>query len=142
MSHRTANVARTPSRKWELDSNWLTAGKECGSILSSRLWGGALRDDTKNCFVADYGNIGCISVEALHRRLRVLDFCLPTFWSLQDNIFKDYFFAALVDFRLPFSINFLSSSAFLGFRKDPEQHDTPCPLRLVSFVDWKIYKHI
>ena len=32
-SHRTANVARTPSRKWELNSNWLTAGKECGSIV-------------------------------------------------------------------------------------------------------------
>ena len=53
-SHRTANVARTPSRKWELNSNWLTAGKECGSILSSRLWEGALRDDTKNGCVADY----------------------------------------------------------------------------------------
>ena len=53
MSHRTANVARTPSRKWELNSNWLTARKECGSILSSRLWGGALRDDTKNGCVAD-----------------------------------------------------------------------------------------
>ena len=40
MNHRTANVARTPSIKWELKSNWLTAGKEYGSILSSRLWGG------------------------------------------------------------------------------------------------------
>ena len=27
---------------------------ECGSILSSRLWGGALHDDTKNGCVADY----------------------------------------------------------------------------------------
>ena len=26
-------------------------GKECGSILSSRLWGGALRDDTKDSCV-------------------------------------------------------------------------------------------
>ena len=32
-SHRTAKVARTPSRKRELNSNWLTAGKECGSIV-------------------------------------------------------------------------------------------------------------
>ena len=33
-----------------------TKGKcdECGSILSSRLWGGALRDDIKNGCVADY----------------------------------------------------------------------------------------
>ena len=48
-SHRTANAARTPSRKWDLNSNKLTAGKEiqCGSILSSRLWKGGLR-------VADY----------------------------------------------------------------------------------------
>ena len=52
-SRRAANVARTPSRKWELNSNWLTAGKECGSILSSRLWEGELRDDTKNGCVAD-----------------------------------------------------------------------------------------
>jgi len=51
MSHRTANVARTPSRKWELNCNWLTARKECGSILSSRLRGEALRDDTKNSCV-------------------------------------------------------------------------------------------
>ena len=48
-SHHTANVARTPSRKWDLNSNKLTAGKEiqCGSILSSRLCKGGLR-------VADY----------------------------------------------------------------------------------------
>ena len=44
--HRTANAARTPLKKWELNSNWLTAGKVFGSIISSRLWGGALRDDT------------------------------------------------------------------------------------------------
>ena len=42
-SHRTANVTRTPSRKWDLNSNKLAAGKECGSILSSRLCGGELR---------------------------------------------------------------------------------------------------
>ena len=52
-SQLTGNVARTPFRKRELNSNWLTAGKECGSILSSRLCGGALRDDTKKGCVAD-----------------------------------------------------------------------------------------
>ena len=46
-SHRTANVERTPSTKWDLNSNKLAAGKECGSILSSRLCEGELR-------VADY----------------------------------------------------------------------------------------
>ena len=46
-------LVRTPSRKWELNSYWLTAGKECGSIFSTRLWGETLRDDTKNCCFAD-----------------------------------------------------------------------------------------
>ena len=44
---QTINVQWTPSRKWELNSNWLTVGKECGLILRSRLWGKALRDNTK-----------------------------------------------------------------------------------------------
>ena len=30
------------------------SGKECGSVYSSRLWGGVLRDDTKNGCVGDY----------------------------------------------------------------------------------------
>ena len=30
-------LARTPSRKRELNFDWLTAGKECGSVHSSRL---------------------------------------------------------------------------------------------------------
>ena len=33
--------------------NWLIWRKECGSVLSSGLWGGALLDDTKNGCVAD-----------------------------------------------------------------------------------------
>ena len=32
-------------------------GKKCCSVLSSRLCGGTLRDDTKTGFVTDYGNI-------------------------------------------------------------------------------------
>ena len=47
-------MSRTPSRKWELNSNWLTEGKGCGSIVSSHLWEGALHDDTKNSCVADF----------------------------------------------------------------------------------------
>ena len=34
---------------------------------------------------------------------------------------KDYFFTVLVDFRVPFWINFLSSSEFFSFRKGMEQ---------------------
>jgi len=49
----TTNVARIPSTKRELNSNRLTAGRECGSILGSCLWGGALRDSTKNGCAAD-----------------------------------------------------------------------------------------
>ena len=36
-----------------LHSNQLSEGKECGSVLSSRLWEGTLRDDTKTA-VCDY----------------------------------------------------------------------------------------
>ena len=53
---------QTPSRKCQLNSNWLTIGKECGSILSSHLWGGALRHDTKNGSAADYLALGlCVN---------------------------------------------------------------------------------
>ena len=31
-------------------------GKECGSVFSSRPWGGALRDETENGCVGDYSN--------------------------------------------------------------------------------------
>ena len=41
---------------WFVRQTTNTKGKECGLILSSRLWGGAFRDDTKNGCVAD-----CIS---------------------------------------------------------------------------------
>ena len=38
-----------------------------------------------------------------------------------EKSFKDYFFTVLVDFRVPFWINFLSSSEFFSFRKGMEQ---------------------
>ena len=47
------DVARTPLKKWKLNSNWPTAGKVFGSIVSGRLWGGVLRDEAKNDCVAD-----------------------------------------------------------------------------------------
>ena len=55
------------------------------------------------------------------RKARVLDFCLPTIRPFQKIVFKEYFFSGIVDFGVPFSINFLSSSGFLGFRKALEQ---------------------
>ena len=55
------------------------------------------------------------------RKARVLDFCLPTIRPFQKNFSKEYFFSGVVDFGVPFSINFLSFSAFLGFRKAVEQ---------------------
>ena len=36
-----------------MNSYWLNVGKECGFVLSSHLWGGALRDDRKSGCVAD-----------------------------------------------------------------------------------------
>ena len=66
------------------------------------------------------------------RKAGVLDFCLPTIRPFQNNIFKDYFFTAVVGFEEPFSVNFLSSEKLWN--------KTPCPLWLVSFVDWKISK--
>ena len=55
------------------------------------------------------------------RKARVLDFCLPTIRPLQKIVFKEYFFSGIGDVGVPFSINFLSSSGFLGFRKALEQ---------------------
>ena len=54
-------------------------------------------------------------------KARVLDFCLSTIRPFQKIVFKEYFFSGIVDFGVPFSINFLSSSGFLGFRKALEQ---------------------
>ena len=51
-----------------------------------------------------------------------MDFCLPAYSAIPElKFFEDYFFTALVDFGVPFSNNFLSSSALLGFRKGLEQ---------------------
>ena len=59
-------MARTPSRKWELNSNWLTAGKECGSILSSRLGRGEfLRDDSKTAVRQDALMLDCSQSSAV-----------------------------------------------------------------------------
>ena len=43
---------------WFLRQTTNTKGKERGSVLSSPLWRGALRDDTKNGYVADYSSKG------------------------------------------------------------------------------------
>ena len=39
---------------WEPNSDWSHMGKECGSKESTRLWGGALRDEPKNGCEGDY----------------------------------------------------------------------------------------
>ena len=51
--------------------------------------------------------------------------------------FKEYFFSGKVDFGVPFSINFLSASAFLGFRKALEQDAMPSSVSVVR----KILEH-
>ena len=55
--------------------------------------------------------------------------------AIPKNLFKGYFFTARVDIAVAFSINLLSSSAFLGFPKALEQ-DAMSSL-LVLFVEEK-----
>ena len=45
---------------------------------------------------------------------------LFTIRPFQKHFFKEYFFSGIVDFGVPFLINFHPSSAFLGFRKTLE----------------------
>ena len=54
--------------------------------------------------------------------------------------FQRLLFQWIVDFRVPFSINFLSSLHFEAFEK--LRGKTLCPLWLVLFIDWKISKHV
>ena len=42
--------------------------------------------------------------------------------AISENLFKGYFFTALVDFGVAFSINLLFSPDILGFRKAPERN--------------------
>ena len=49
--HLTANLARTPLKKWELNSNWLTAGIWFDS--QQPFLGRSVRDDAKNGCVED-----------------------------------------------------------------------------------------
>ena len=56
---------------WFVRQTEETKGKECGSVFSSRSWGGALRDKTKNGCVGDYectsgANIGKPSCSTAH----------------------------------------------------------------------------
>ena len=73
------------------------------------------------------GNIGYSSVQVLHPRLASCDstqgsiFQSRTIRPSQNFFFKEYFLSAIVAFGVPFSINFHSSSGFLGFRKALKQ---------------------
>ena len=53
LAPRSLRIVKFLKHDWFVRKTTNTKGKECGSILSSRLWGGALRDDTKNGCVAD-----------------------------------------------------------------------------------------
>ena len=56
-----ANLARTGFWKWNRSYDWLISVKECGSVVSSPFFGGALRDIPKNgCGHGgeDYSNTG------------------------------------------------------------------------------------
>ena len=42
--------------------------------------------------------------------------------AIPENFFREYFFSGIVYYGVPFSINFLSFSAVLGFRNALEQN--------------------
>ena len=75
------------------------------------------------------------------RKARVLDFFLPSIRPFQKIFFKDYFFTALVDFGYHFR---LASSPPRRIFRFPKKlwNKAPCVLLLVSFVEWKISKHV
>ena len=58
------------------------------------------------------------------------------FGHSRNFFFKDYFFTVLVDFGVPFSINFL----FRIFSLPKNSGTRRLLFGLVSFVDWKISK--
>ena len=75
------------------------------------------------------------------------DFCFPTIRHSRKKIkktlekkSKNSFSVDQLTLGVPFSINFLPSSAFLGFRK--EQDAMSSSVSVVRFVDWKISKHV
>ena len=47
-------IGRFPIARTVSGSDWSNKGKECGSKESSRLWGGALRDEPNNRCEGDY----------------------------------------------------------------------------------------
>ena len=55
-----SRIVKTIIHGWFVCYTTNTKGKECSSILSSRLWQGALRGDTKNGCVADYPSISLV----------------------------------------------------------------------------------
>ena len=55
-----------------MNSNWLNVGKECGSVLSSRLWGEALRDDSKN---------GCVAEDTILSHMIKVDSVPVLYWQ-------------------------------------------------------------
>ena len=74
------------------------------------------------------GNIGYSSVQVLYpvascdsTRGSSTGFLFTYHSAIPEIFFKEYFFSGKVAFGVPFSINFLSSSGFLGFRKALEQ---------------------
>ena len=73
------------------------------------------------------GSIGYSRVQALHSRLASCEYVRLEFWIFvylpfgHEIFFQRLLFTTLVDFGVLFSINFLSSPAFLGLRKALEQ---------------------
>ena len=77
--------------------------------------------DTAVILAIAYPSVALKTCQLWTPKARVLEFFLITIWPFE-KIFKEYFFSEIVGFGVPFSINFLSSSAFLSFRKALKQY--------------------
>ena len=57
---------------WVVRQTTNTKGKECGSVLSSRLWVGVLRDEIKNGCVADYARPALYEFQESNRSFNLI----------------------------------------------------------------------
>ena len=73
-----------------------------------------------------------------YARLEYWIFAYLPFGHSKNKFFKEYFFSGIVDFWVPFSINFLSSSAFLGFRKALEQDAISSLVSVVRSLETRV----
>ena len=63
----------------------LSRGKECCLNVSSRLWGGALRDNTKNGCEGDYAEGDIITIHGILPESNLIVYVTSGQWSLKQK---------------------------------------------------------